>query len=199
MARNRKTKHRNRSKRSTRSRRYRKKGGCGEDGIGGTNCGIFGAPNNTTMSDMYGQYGGLYGQPDSGSAVFPVNFANVPIRSFYGANDFNGDPNQYQVSVGNIPQANNQWYGGKKRSTRGKSRKRRVMRGGSGLVDAISNYTAATPDLIMTNGLSQNPINMIGNLSGVSSVANILTTNYTDNAASNQQTTLYGPKNLPLA
>jgi hypothetical protein len=109
------------------------RGGCGP-GIGGEGCGLVHVPNNTTASNAYSMYGG-------DPAVFPASFTDVPIRSFYGQNDYNNDPIALGVASRNIPQMN----GGKKRKPK--------MKGGAGFYNNWgSSYMSSTPTTLYNQG-----------------------------------------------
>lgn len=65
-----------------------------------------------------------------GGVMFPASFDNVPIRSFYGGNDFENDPNYLSVAG---RQAGSFMSGGARRNKRRSSSRqnRRRSRGGS--------------------------------------------------------------------
>lgn len=99
--------------------RYKSKGGCiGE--LGG--CGLF---QNGGKPQSGG--GWVDGLADKGPAVFPQSFTNVPIRSFYGVNDFANDPNYLVVAARNTAPF---LTGGRRRKSR--RRRRRMQKGGEG-------------------------------------------------------------------
>ena len=195
-----------RSKKNLLGRRKRssRTGGCGE--MGG--CMLIPHANNTTASDTYGMAGGGWynNQLDSGVAVFPANFNNVPIRSFYSYNDSTGDPNQYVVSARNVVGGKN-----KKRSSR---RKRKVvnrckscgrtpmyMKGGDGnmsMMNGLGNWTSYIPNAFMPGGLSLNSVNAIGDTTGISNISAKLTTNSLQDPTTSTSS-LYHSKNVPLA
>lgn len=100
------------------------KGGCiGE--LGG--CGLF-------------QSGGGWsdGLADQGPATFPASFANVPIRSFYGLNDYSHDPNHLVVGARNAAPF---LTGGKKR----KPKRRCTQKGGYGFLNDVFSTYNPTP------------------------------------------------------
>jgi hypothetical protein len=108
------------------------KGGCiGE--LGG--CGLF------QEGGAYKQSGGGWfdGLADQGPATFPASFTNVPIRSFYGLNNFSNDPNHLVVGGRNTAPF---FTGGGKRDR--KSR-RRLQKGGFGFLNEMYSRYNPTP------------------------------------------------------
>lgn len=106
-------------------RRNKNKGGCiGE--LGG--CGLFQDGANKQMGG--GWFDGL---ADQGPAVYPASFADVPIKSFYGLNDYSRDPNHLVVGA----------RGGSKR--RSGKRRRRIQKGGAGFLNDMYSTYNPTP------------------------------------------------------
>lgn len=108
----------------------KRKGGCiGE--LGG--CGLF-------QKGGHKQSGGGWtdGLADQGPATFPASFANVPIKSFYGANDYSSDPNYLVVGARNTAPV---LTGGRKRPPK----RRRTQKGGYGFLNEVFNTYNPTP------------------------------------------------------
>ena len=104
------------------------KGGCvGE--LGG--CGLF-------------QSGGGWsdGLADQGPAVFPASFSNVPIRSFYGVNDYSNDPNYLVVGARNTAPF---LTGGRKQKSKRRGGRTRSQKGGYGFLNDVFNTYNPAP------------------------------------------------------